>query len=109
MPHSKTAHVLEYLEWAKSQESDPWAQDDLHISWLTVLYASRDLPQPTVRATQVTLGLHPDHVWPAIEERRRAKLGPLYDQIFPASTDADLPPKKSAQPAVRPTRRVARG
>jgi hypothetical protein len=87
-----TEGILDYLSWAKSQEEDPWLQDDLQIAWLTVLWASRGHAHPDVLATQLTLGLAPDKVWPEIVARRRAKLGPLYDQFYPEM--ASLPPKK---------------
>jgi len=60
-----------------------------------VLYAARGEPQPHVSASYAVLGLHPSKVWPAIVARRKAQLGPLYDDFhgekFPPA------PKKPAQ------------
>jgi len=67
--------VLVRLEAAEQKESDLWLRDDIRIAWITVLEASRGNPQPHVDATYKVLGIHPDKVWPAILERRKALLG----------------------------------
>lgn len=84
--------VLSWLERAKAQELDPWLRDDLHIAYLTVLYAGRGdavACAPNVLATYEVLGVHPDKVWPRIFARKLA-LGLLDQEVAP-------PPKKPAQ------------
>ena len=70
-------------------EPDPWYQDDYRIAWITVLNAARGDTIPHISATYTVLGLHPDRVWPAIVERRKALLGSYYRSWW------GLPPKKS--------------
>lgn len=77
------------------REVNPHFQADLRIAWITVLRASRGEPWPHVSATYTVLGLHPDKVWPSILERRKALLGPLYEDFFGVT----LPPKKPARSA----------
>jgi hypothetical protein len=92
----ETLRVLEYLQWAEANEPDPWLQDDYRQSWITLRFAGRGFPQPFVTASYVMYGLHPERLWPAIVERRKAKLGPLYPRFFPEAPPA-LPPKKPVQ------------
>ncbi len=69
-----------------------WLRDDLKIARLTVLYAATGeavLCSPHVLASYAVLGLHPEKVWPAIQARRLALWGPLFQ--------AEAPPKKPAQ------------
>lgn len=67
--------ILFRLEEAEWREIDPWYRDDLRISWITVLRASRGESIPFIAATYAVLGLHPDKVFPAIEARRDALTG----------------------------------
>ena len=92
------AGILRALETAEKNERNPHLCDDYRISWITVVYAHRELPDPHVAATYQVLGLHPAKVWTAIIERRKAKLGKFYDAFF----GENLPPKKPVQ-SVRPT------
>ena len=78
------------LEIAELREANPHLQDDYRIAWITVLNAAQGVPEPHVAASYAVLGLHPLKVWPAIVERRKALLGPLY-------VDESLPPKKPAE------------
>jgi len=87
------ARILSRLEAAEAREVDPHFRDDIRIAWITVLRASRGEPSPHVSATYTVLGLHPDRVWPAIIERRRALLGWRYE----AFVGVELPPKKPSQ------------
>jgi hypothetical protein len=112
--------VLAYLAQREEIESDVWLRDDLRISWLTVLYASRGYQAPAISASYQVLGLHPDKVFPAILERRRGLLGSEYEQfaaVPPEPTEkkaaieggsvlgeSALPPKKSPA-SVRPSRK----
>lgn len=82
--------VLSRLEDAEARELNPHFRDDYRISWITVLNAVRGVAEPHVVATYAVLGLHPSKVWPAIVARRKAQLGPLYEEFFGVS----LPPKK---------------
>lgn len=72
----KTESILAYLAQQEALEIDPWMRDDLRISWITVLNASRGDSQPFVDASYRVLGLYPEKVWPAILARRKALLGP---------------------------------
>lgn len=96
-----SGRILIYLEWAEAHESDRWLQDDYRQAWIVVLLADRGLPFPFVTASYIMYGLHPNKLWPAIMARRRAKLGPLYSQFFPAPLPA-LPPKKPPQSERQP-------
>src|SRR5579871_4708639 len=90
---SRIAHVLDYLWQQELKEHDPWVRDDLRISWITVLNASRGHLQPFVDATYCVLGLHPSKVYSAILARQRA----LLRQMEGAQLSLPLvclPPKK---------------
>jgi len=87
----KIERILNYLSRAEDRESDAWMRDDYRIAWITVLYATRGYREPSVLATYRVLGVHPDKLVAAIEARRRALLGHLYDRQF-----LKLPPKKPA-------------
>lgn len=110
--------VLAYLEVCEKTETDPWRRDDLRISWLTVLWSARGVPQWTFRADArpfeaavwQVLQRHPDQVWSDICGRRRDKLGAMYAEFYdeagswrpdPPTTEnllganlLNLPPKK---------------
>jgi hypothetical protein len=82
------------LAQAEACEYDPHCRDDLRIARLTVIHAARGdavLCSPHVLATYEVLGLHPDHVWPAILARRQA-LG-IPEEFW----GVELPPKKPPQ------------
>jgi hypothetical protein len=83
--------ILSRLEAAESREPNPHLQDDYRIAWITVLRASRGEQIPHVSASYAVLGLHPEKVWPAIVERRKALLAAAYESA------ACLPPKKPVQ------------
>lgn len=85
--------ICDYLSRAEAKEIDPWMRDDLRIALITTLRAARGERNPHVSATYTVLGLHPDKVWPAIEARRRAQLGNLYDNFFGGASS----PKKPVQ------------
>lgn len=85
------SRVVRQLRIAEARETDPWLRDDIKIARLTVAYAGLGEAvccSPHVLASYEVLGLHPEKVWPAIQERRKA-LGPI-DVI-------GAPPKKPAQ------------
>jgi hypothetical protein len=89
--------ILSRLAAAETLEPDLWLRDDLEIARLTVLYAARGEAvecSPHVLASYMYLGLHPEKVWPAIQARRKALLGPLLEQ---ACEVWSAPPKKPAQ------------
>ena len=105
-PISRFAHrVLSRLERAEWHEPNPHFQDDYRIAWITVLRASRGERIPHVSATYAVLGLHPEKVWPAIVERRKALLGVFYNKGDLRGTadprtfgpSQNLPPKKPVQ------------
>jgi len=86
-----SCRVLSRLAEAIANGPDLWLRDDLLIARLTVLYAANGEAAectPQVLASYHVLGIHPDKVWPAIQARRKALLGPL--------SEAALPPKKPA-------------
>lgn len=88
--------ILSRLCAAEAQEPDPWLQDDLRIARLTVAHAARGdtmLCSPDVLASYEVLGLHPAKVWPAIEARRKALLGPLYEEVLGAACVGKKPPQ----------------
>jgi hypothetical protein len=100
--------VLARLEQSKRNEPNPHLRDDVHIAYLTVLYAAREDSISCgahMLATINTLGLHPDKVWPAIIARRKAQCGALYAVLYDENDlwrggDFDsllLPPKKAAE------------
>jgi hypothetical protein len=86
--------ILSRLEEAESLESNPHAQCDYRISWITVLRAARGERIPHISAAYAVLGLHPDKIWPAIIARRRAQLGRNYYEKF---YGVELPRKKPVQ------------
>lgn len=86
-PHVES--ILQYLSRAEWAEIDPWLRDDLRIAWLTVLYANRGAAEPFVLASYRVLGIHPDKLQAAIDDRRRSQLGRMYDQVM-----LDLPARK---------------
>jgi len=91
--------VLSRLEQAELSELDPHLCDDIRIAWIVVLFASRGNSQPLIDASYYVLGLHPEKVWPAIQARRKALLGWLYEEFWAErhpESSAKLPPKKAA-------------
>ena len=114
MGDSLVRRILLRLETAEAREVNPHFQDDYRIAWITVLRASRGALHPHVTATYAVLGLHPDKVWPAILERRKALLGVFYHKGDLRGTaeprthtgpSHNLPPKKPVQ-SVRFERKV---
>lgn len=97
MPSAPADHfsnrVLCYLERAEASEENPHHQCDMRIAWITVRLADRGHPAPHVEASIRVLGLHPEKVWPSLVARRRAQLGPHYEEFW----GVDFPPKKPAQ------------
>jgi hypothetical protein len=86
------SRVVRRLRTAEATETDPWLRDDIQIARLTVVYAATGEAvccSPDVLASYEILGLHPEKVWPAIQARRKALLGPI--------DVSGAPPKKSAQ------------
>ncbi len=98
MPATRLARrVIARLAQAEVQELNPHYRDDLRIARLTVAYAASGeavLCSPHVLASYMVLGLHPDRVWPAIQERRAA-LG-INEKFW----GWNLPPKKPPVSAV---------
>jgi hypothetical protein len=82
--------VLEYLAKAESGELDPWAQDDIRVSWLTVLYAARGFERPWHYAFYSYYGKTFEKALPIWLERwaaRDAVLGPGLaegEAVYPA-------------------------
>jgi hypothetical protein len=100
---SRTLRILSRLEIAEAREPNPHLQCDYRIAWITVLNAACGNPQPDVAATYAVLGLHPKLVWSAIVARRKALLGPFYEDFFGEA----LPPKKPAQSVKVAAKRAA--
>lgn len=49
--------VLRYLERAEEGLTDPWERDEYRLSWLTVLYASRGLPEARTASIRVNIAV----------------------------------------------------
>lgn len=81
-PPGFVRRILSRLETAERREVNPHLRDDYRIAWITVLYADRGFWEPHVAATYAVIGLHPDKVWAAMVERRRAALGSLYEEFY---------------------------
>lgn len=96
-----SARVLLRLEEAEAREPDAHLRDDIRIAWITTLNAWRNEPQPFVSATYAVLGIHPDRVWTAIVERRKAILGAEYKNFFVGERS----PKKPVQSVRRMERK----
>ena len=97
---SLARRILARLEQAERAELNPHLQTDYRIAWLTVFYAWRGEAvecSPHVLATYKILHMHPDKVWPSIEEKRREQLGPEYDKIFGGDFLGGSSPKKPPQ------------
>ena len=98
--------MLDQLAAAELSEVNPHLRDDYRIAWITVRFAARSYASPHVAATYAVLGLHPEKVWPAIVEQRKALLGRWYEAFFP-SAESSLPPKKPVQSVGRVEREQA--
>jgi hypothetical protein len=87
--------VLEYLARAESREIDPWAQDDIRVAWMAVLYAARGFQQPWEYAFWCYYGKTAAKAIPIWLERdaaRDAMLGPGLSE-----GEEIYPPKKPVQ------------
>jgi len=108
--------VLARLEQFKSAEPNPHLRDDLHIAYLTALYAARGdaMDCPNDLATYATLGIRSAEVWPAIVARRKKDCGSLYPALYDENDLwrggdlhlLSLPPKKPVARAA-PERKAA--
>jgi len=83
-----SVNAMDYLAAQELAEPNPWLRDDIRIAWLTILFAARGQSDPSVEATWKVLGIHPDKLWEAIVARRKAMLGPLYEEFFPTTQPA---------------------
>jgi hypothetical protein len=98
-----TERILSHLQEAENREPNPDFQDAFRLAWITVLHAARGEAQPFVSAHYRVYGLHPDKLRIAVEARRRAQLGPLYEFFYPESPFhfvgdlTALPPKKQVE------------
>ena len=106
-PLSLSERVLTRLEELETQELDPWVRDDLRISWITVLNASRGNQQPHVDATYRVLGLHPDKIWPQIVARRSAALGEWCEEFWGEHSSPKKPVQSVKLDSVSKTGRAA--
>ena len=95
--------VLSRLERAEWHEPSPHLQADYRIAWITVLRASRGESAAHVSASYAVLGLHPEKVWPAILERRKALLGPLHENFY-GDLAVARKPARSERSATSPMR-----
>jgi hypothetical protein len=102
----QTSHILSRLAQAEWREVNPHFRDDYRIAWITILNAACGIPEPEVGATYAVLGLHPLKVWPAIVARRKALLGPLYEDFYP-TLDARPVPAASHGRVVAPAGELA--
>jgi hypothetical protein len=96
-PQELADRVLIRLEQSEKHEPDPWLQDDVRQSWISLSTFSRGkfptFQDAFVAASYLMYGVHPDEVWPRIVARRRAMLGASYGDFFP---DASAPKKPCA-------------
>lgn len=92
-PPALVSRILVRIETAERREPDPHYRDDYRIAWIAVLRAARGEAQPHIAATYAVLGIHPEKVWAAIVERRRALLGSLYEEFWGGGP----PPKKPSR------------
>lgn len=95
---SVVPRVLGKLEDAERSEVNPHFQSDYRIAWITVLRAARGESFPHVSATYAVLGLHPEKVWPAIVERRKALLGGHCEKFPGVSVPAKKPVQSESDP-----------
>lgn len=65
----------------EAHEPDVWLRDDYRQSFITLHLALEGNPQPFVSASYQMYGVHPDKLWAARIEKRKALLGPLYEAI----------------------------
>jgi hypothetical protein len=66
-------------------ESDVWFKTDIRQAYITLAFASRGERNPADLASRITLGLPLTRVWEEIVRRRRAILGPYYEQFYDAN------------------------
>lgn len=99
---SLVRRILARLIELEVSEPNPNFQSDYRISYIAVLYAFREVPNPLVSASYIVLGLHPSKVWPSIVARRKRLLGkeyPLfYDEAGHWRTDPLIDPWMSSSP-----------
>lgn len=82
----RVERVLAYLAAAEGRSPDPWERDDLRVSWLTVLRASEDHPDPWRYAFWCYFGITPEKALIQWAERSRQSEAML--------ALCSLPPKK---------------
>lgn len=73
--------IMARLIQLEAHEPDVWLRDDYRQSFITLHLALEGNPQPFVSASYQMYGVHPDKLYPAIVARRKALLGPLYEEI----------------------------
>ena len=74
--------VMARLIQAEAHEGNPHFRDDYRQSFITLTLASRGNTMPFVVASFQMYGVHPDKVFAAITEKRRAKLGDEYSDWY---------------------------
>lgn len=79
---SLVRRILSRLIELEVSEPNPGFQSDYRISYIAVLYAWREVPNPLVNASYIVLGIHPSKVWGAIVTRRKRLLGKEYPQFY---------------------------
>jgi hypothetical protein len=99
-----TDAVLEYLAKAEDLERDVWLQDDYRLAWTTVLYASRNQPDPWGFAYWMKYGVVPARGIPGRDARYRMLLGIVPPAVqlklkFPSPRPASIsPPRRRRTP-----------
>lgn len=99
--------VLEYLARAESKELDVWAQDDIRVAWLAVLYAARGFDRPWHYAFWCYYGKTSEKlipIWLEQEAARNAMLGPGL-----AEGEAPYPAKKLPRSQSSPNSQIIQG
>ena len=81
-PVSPFTGILAHLVLAEAKEVDPHLRDDYRQAWITLRNLEKGIPQPFVNASYTMYGLHPDKLFPALTERRKAQLGREYPQWY---------------------------
>lgn len=67
--------IMARLFHAEAREPDVWFRDDYRQAFITVSLAAKGNTMPFVVASYQMYGVHPDKLWDAICQRRKALLG----------------------------------
>jgi hypothetical protein len=80
-PTDRLDRILAELTWKAAHEPNAHLADDYRQAMVAIILAAKGKSVPFVESSYICYGLHPDKVYQAIIERRKALLGPLYDEV----------------------------